>query len=129
MYEADKADEGSSVDGVVVSVDVGTTIGPGLWPRSIDARLPETCNCSELAIADAERFVLDRLMGREKLSEGRWRRPPLFEASELWDGDRGRPRGIGAAVVDMGECGPDIALLEDSFRGGWEKVDPPLELL
>lgn len=50
-----------------------------------------------------------------------------MDASELWEGDRGRERGMGV-VVDKGECGTDTALPEDIFRG-LEKVDPALELL
>lgn len=51
----------------------------------------------------------------------------MLEASELCEGDRGRDRGIGL-LVDIGECGTDMALPDDSFRG-LEKVDPALELL
>ena len=71
----------------------------------------------------AERLVLDRLRGREKLNDGRGRYP--LEVSELKEGDRGCGR---AGKVDMGEYGSDTALPEDSFRG-FEKVEPAFELL
>lgn len=74
----------------------------------------------------AERLVLDRLRGREKLKDGRARYPtPVFEVSELIDGERGWGR---AGWVDMGEYGTETALPDDSFRG-LEKVEPALELL
>jgi hypothetical protein len=74
----------------------------------------------------ADKVVLERLNGREKLNEGRGRWcAPVAECSELKDGDRGCGR---AGKLDMGEYGNDTALPEDSFRG-WEKVEPPLELL
>lgn len=71
----------------------------------------------------ADKLVLDRLRGREKLNAGRGRWPVL-EASELIDGDRGRDRVNG----DMGECGIDMPLLEDSLRG-LENVEPAFELV
>lgn len=75
----------------------------------------------------ADKLVLDRLSGREKLKEGRGRWfAPVPDVSELKDGDLGCCRRAGN--VDMGEYGNDTALPEDSFRG-WENVDPPLELL
>jgi hypothetical protein len=37
---------------------------------------------------EADKLVLDRLRGREKLKEGRGRWP-VFEVSELKDGERG----------------------------------------
>jgi hypothetical protein len=74
----------------------------------------------------ADKLVLERLSGREKLKEGRgsWF-APVPDVSELTDGDRGCGR---AGYVDMGEYGNDTALPEDSLRG-FENVDPPLELL
>ena len=47
-----------------------------------------------------------------------------MEVSELKDGER---RG-GRKPEDAGECGIDMALLEDSLRG-FEKVEPAVELL
>jgi hypothetical protein len=74
----------------------------------------------------ADKLVLDRLSGREKLKEGRGRWWfPVFEVSELIDGDRGC--GL-VGYVDMGEYGNDTALPDDILRG-LENVDPPLELL
>lgn len=74
----------------------------------------------------ADKVVLDRLSGREKLKEGRGRWfVPVPDVSELKDGDRGCGR---AGNVDMGEYGNDTALPSDSLRG-LENVDPPLELL
>lgn len=74
----------------------------------------------------ADKLVLDRLSGREKLKEGRgsWF-APVPDVSELNDGDRGCGR---AGNVDMGEYGNDTALPEDSLRV-LENVDPALELL
>jgi hypothetical protein len=72
----------------------------------------------------AERLVLDLLRGREKLYEGRGRWPPLFEVSELREGERRWDR----FVEVIGDCGNDVALQEDSFLG-FEKVEPAFELL
>jgi hypothetical protein len=48
----------------------------------------------------ADRLVLERLRGREKLYDGRARWcPPVLDVSELRDGDRGCER----TTVDMGE--------------------------
>lgn len=75
---------------------------------------------------EKDRFVLERLRGREKLKDGRGRWPaPVLDVSELKDGERGCGR---AGKVDMGEYGSDTALPEDSFRG-LEKVEPAFELL
>lgn len=115
VYE-ETADDGSSPDGEFASRDVGTVIGSGLLPRSMEARLLAAFIWSKPEAAEAERLPLDRLMGREKLSEGRWSWLALFDASEFCDGDRGRGRAMGV-VVDMGECGVDMALPEDDFRG------------
>lgn len=72
----------------------------------------------------ADRLVLDRLNGREKLNEGRGRWP-VAEVSELIDGERGCIR---AGYVDIGEYGKDTALPEDNLRG-LENVEPAFELL
>ena len=68
--------------------------------------------------------MLDLLIGREKLKEGLGSWAPLLEVSELKDGERGGGRN----AEDMGECGIDMALLEESLRG-FENVDPAVELL
>lgn len=100
----------------------GTTIGPGLLLRFITPWVSaDDCSDTPSPIG-AERLVLDLLIGREKLKDGRGRWLE-FEASELMDGDRGCER----AVEGIGECGIDIALAEDSLREV-EKVEPALEL-
>lgn len=65
------------------------------------------------------------LSGREKLKDGRGREGAIVEYSELIDGDR----GIAGMYGDMGECGIDVPLLEESLRGCEEKVEPALELV
>ena len=69
-------------------------------------------------------------MGREKFNGERpLRLPPPPEAVrellEFNDGDR----PCEGTEADTGEYGPETPLLEDSFRGSWEKVDPALELV
>jgi hypothetical protein len=122
MYE-DTADDGSSFGIADRSESPGTTIGPGLLLRFIvPCKLAGGCSDTPSPIG-ADRLVLDLLSGREKLNDGRGRWLE-FEASELIDGDRGCERAIEA----IGECGIDIALLEDNLRE-FEKVEPALELL
>ena len=76
--------------------------------------------------SEKDRFVLERLRGREKLKDGRGRWPaPVLEVCELKEGERGCGRD---GNVDMGEYGSDTLLPEDSFRG-LEKVEPAFELL
>lgn len=111
------------------SVAKGTVIGVGLLARCMWLDWFDwgaVVGSEVIDRADAERLVLDRLRGREKLKDGRGRWPgPVLEVSELSDGERGCGR---AGYVDMGEYGNDTALPEDSFRG-LEKVEPAFELL
>lgn len=114
----------------------GTMMGFGLLPRLNCAGCAALVLFSSLLLGvsatgsmpvGADRLVLDRLKGREKLKDGRGRCAPVTDVSELNDGDRGccdLPRARG----DMGECGSDMALLEENFRG-FENVEPALELL
>ena len=77
-------------------------------------------------VPGADKLVLERLRGREKLNEGRGRWcAPVADVSELSDGDRGCGRG---GKFDLGEYGSDTALPEDNFLG-LENVEPPVELL
>lgn len=133
-YE-DTAEEGSPslvLELVVSSVPEGRTIGVGLLVRCMLLGWLNWLVCEFVAGSEVnegpetERFVLDRLSGREKLKDGRGKCPrPVLDVSELRDGERGCGR---AGKVDMGEYGRDTALPEDSFRG-LEKVEPALELL
>lgn len=68
----------------------------------------------------ADKLVLDRLSGREKLSDGR-DKCAEFDASELIDGERGVDRTIG-------DMGMETPLLDDIFRD-LEKVEPAVELV
>ena len=95
-----------------------------MWSRCIDVRAWGVGG-SGAPIWGAERLVLDRLRGREKLKLGRVRWLPLLEVSELRDGERGRDERF---IEDMGDWGMDMALPEESLRG-LEKVDPAFELL
>lgn len=99
-------------------------MGVGLCPRFMVPGAVPGAGSEEVVGAGAERLVLERLSGREKLYEGRGKWLPLFEVSELRDGERGRERATG----DMGEWGIDPALQDDSLRG-FENIEPPLELL
>ena len=79
----------------------GTMMGLGLLPR---LNCDDCADCVVLVLlvpvllgtsaagampVGAERLVLDRLNGREKLNDGRGRCPVVTDVSELKDGDRG----------------------------------------
>lgn len=114
------------MDAIAAASSVESWSGVGLLRRYIWFDPESRIGSVGVEAPGADKLVLDRLSGREKLKEGRGRWfVPVPDVSELKDGDRGCGR---AGKVDMGEYGNDAALPEDSFRG-WENVDPPLELL